>query len=208
MFRSERRRSAPPIPTARDGPSLVVGAWPSSCTYSSSKATRKLKIELHGAQLPGRPMDVPAASRQSSGREDRFAGHVTCKDVQCASASDQCALGVVPPSAVRRNVRDVRIARGKLHFRIMIRSPNGFSARPERNPCSLRFPLQAGCASQKMWRVVLREAPHAQKSMEHARSLVTIHSSQLGQPERQLAIAAQARLVNQKWPGQFIGFNW
>ena len=46
-------------------------------------------------------------------------------------------------------------------------------------------------------RVILREAAHAQQAVQHARALVAIHGAQLGQAHRQLAIAAQARFVNQ-----------
>ena len=46
-------------------------------------------------------------------------------------------------------------------------------------------------------RVVLREAAHAQQAVQHAGALVAIHGAELGQAHRQIAIAAQARLVNQ-----------
>ena len=46
-------------------------------------------------------------------------------------------------------------------------------------------------------RIILGESAHAQEAMQYARAFVPIHSAKLGQAHRQLAITAQARLVNQ-----------
>ena len=50
-------------------------------------------------------------------------------------------------------------------------------------------------------RVVLREAAHAQQAVQHARALVAIDGAEFGQAHRKLAIAAQARFVNQDVAG-------
>ena len=56
-------------------------------------------------------------------------------------------------------------------------------------------------------RVILREAAHAQKAVKHAGALVAIHGAKLGEPHRKLAIAAQARFVNQDVPRAIHGLQ-
>ena len=46
-------------------------------------------------------------------------------------------------------------------------------------------------------RVVLREAAHAGEAVQRARQLVAVHRAVLGEPHRQVAVAARALLVDQ-----------
>ena len=55
--------------------------------------------------------------------------------------------------------------------------------------------------------VVLGEAAYAQEAVEHARALVAIDGAEFGEAEGQLAITAQARLVDQNVAGAIHGLE-
>ena len=51
------------------------------------------------------------------------------------------------------------------------------------------------CSSvMKMWRVVLGEGAHPHQAVQRAGGLVAMHLAELGEADRQLAVAAQALL--------------
>ena len=56
-------------------------------------------------------------------------------------------------------------------------------------------------------RVVLREVAHAEQAVEHAAHLVTVHLTELGEAQRQVAVGAPAALVDEQAAGAVHGLH-
>ena len=68
------------------------------------------------------------------------------------------------------------------------------------------FGLDLRCHAEDV-RVVLRETPHAEQTMQHAAAFVAIDGAEFSKPDRQIAIAAHARFVNQNVAGAIHGLE-
>ena len=175
------------------------------CHVFEFEPLRQVEVELHGRELPGAANGINQLDINLGPVENRLAFHAFEGNVHPSERVHQRALGLFPVFDLAGVVRGpVGVAHGKLHFVVL--KAEGLEQRQRKIHAgfNLGFDLVGGAENVG---VVLRKAAHAQQPVQHARALPAIDGAELGQPDGQLAVAAQRRLVNQDVAGAVHGLQ-
>lgn len=154
-----------------------------------AETRRQIEIELDGRELPGTADGVDELDVDFGAVEGRLAGNGLIRNVEALHGFGQRGSGALPVfrfAGVIFRVRRVPI--GKLDFEFI--EAEIFHDGEGKVDAGLDFGFDLRRHAEYVC-VVLREPAHAEKSVEHAASLVAINGAELGEAHGQIAIAVQ-----------------